>query len=47
MCVRASLFQVTDDIDFDVFWKEQMQSEDSEPGYKELLTYLSQVKYHR
>jgi len=41
------LFQVTGDTDFDGFLEEQMKSEDSEPGYKELLRFLSQVKYYR
>jgi len=45
-CVGALMFQVTGDTDFDVFLEEQMQSEDSEPGYKELLRFLSQVKYY-
>jgi len=46
-CVRALFFQVAGDTDFDVFFEEQMKSEDSEPGYKELLRFLSQVKYYR
>jgi len=36
--------QVTGDTDFDVFFEEEMQSEDSEPGYKELLRFLSQME---
>jgi hypothetical protein len=46
MFISALSFQVKGDKDFTVFLEKQMQSKDTDPGYKEILRFICQVKYY-